>query len=400
MRRISGDIEHSSISQRLSRGVERTSPFQRFGFSLFLVLLLAAFSYAQEENDSADRTATFLAGLAVPAAPVDLPTAPENPWLTHATAMDRAWKRTNKSLAAIASWAPNAVGPAYSADGIMFYFFSGPDFLYAHAFFPEARTYILCGNEPVGAIPDLDNIPPPELSSALANVRHSLESVLDWSFFITKNMKTDLSQSRLNGTLPLLYVFLARTHCTIQSVTPVSINRDGKLAEDTNPSRNSTPGVRIVFTSDVSVLNSQPSTLYYFCSDLSDDGIKSSPGFLRFCEQQGRGVSLLKAASYLMHEPGFSEARQFLLAHSDVILQDDSGIPFRYFEPRQWTFRYYGSYLGPIKVFEKYWQNDVAEATEQTTSSSLPFGFGYQWQPNRSGIMILNRRSTAAPHAN
>ena len=360
-----------------------------------LLLLPALFANAQEQNDSADRTATFLAGLAVPALAVDAPDLGENPWLTHAAEMDRAWKRTDKSRAAIANWAPDAVGPAYFAKGAMFYFFSGPDFLYAHAFFPVAQTYILCGNEPVGAIPDLNRMPVAELPGALANLRHSLESFLDWSFFITKNMKTDLNQIQLNGTLPLLYVFLARSRCTIESVTPVSLNRDGQLTQ-AEAGKGSTAGVRIVFSA-FSTLNSHPSTLYYFCSDLSDDGIKANPGLLRFCEQQGHGVSLLKAASYLMHEHGFSDARQFLLGHSDTILQDDSGIPFHYFEPQDWSFRYYGSYFGPIKVFEKYWQTDLAEATAQNPSASLPFGFGYQWQPNRSGIMIMTRHSPSGP---
>lgn len=68
----------------------------------------------------------------------------------------------------------------------MFYMFSGPDFLYANAFFPYARTYILCGIEPVGALPDVARIDRQVLPFALANLRKSLESVLSFSFFITK----------------------------------------------------------------------------------------------------------------------------------------------------------------------------------------------------------------------
>ena len=37
----------------------------------------------------------------------------------------------------------------------MLYMFSGPDFLYATSFFPNAATYVLAGLEPVGQIPDL-----------------------------------------------------------------------------------------------------------------------------------------------------------------------------------------------------------------------------------------------------
>ena len=39
----------------------------------------------------------------------------------------------------------------------MLYMFSGPDFLYATSFFPNASTYVLAGLEPVGAVPDLTN---------------------------------------------------------------------------------------------------------------------------------------------------------------------------------------------------------------------------------------------------
>ena len=332
-----------------------------------------------------------------------------DPWIVHSAELDRAWKHTQETqLTAIASWAPNALGPAYQTSGTMFYMFSGPDFLYAHAFFPNARTYILCGNEPVGALPDLTTLPPEILPGALGNIRKSLESVLSWSFFITKNMKSDLTQPYLSGTLPLLYVFLARANCTIDSVTPVTIDGNGVLAERASDqsAKGVTPGVRIVFrnASDnrSSIANSAASTLYYFCTDLSDDGIKSTPGLLRFCQRAGRGVSLLKAASYLMHETGFSLVRQFLLGQSDIIVQDDSGIPFRFFEPeigggtipagQSWDIHYYGPYLGPIDVFKQYWQQDLADVYARVPGQPLPFGFGYQWQATKSNLMVASRR--------
>ena len=349
----------------------------------------------------------------------------DNPWIIHSTELDRAWKRTQETqLAAIANWAPDALGPAYHNSGTMFYMFSGPDFLYAHAFFPDARTYILCGNEPVGAVPDLNKIPPEILPVALANIRKSLESVLSWSFFITKDMKTDLTQPQLSGTLPLLYVFLARANCTLDSVTPVTIDRNGVLSAGTASDQNAkgvTPGVRIIFRKASNSSPSPPdprspitdnasSTLYYFSTDLSDDGIKSTPGLMKFCEQQrgenGR-VSLLKAASYLMHEPGFTMVRQFLLDQSDIIVQDDSGIPFRYFfqnaapsslipQPSSihgpWNIHYYGPYVGPIDVFKKYWQPDLAEQFARNPGQPLPFGVGYQWQAQRSNLMVATRK--------
>ena len=263
----------------------------------------------------------------------------------------------------------------------MYYMFSGPDFLYANAFFPNASTYILCGTEPVGPIPDITKMPQHVLPSALANLRKSLDSVLSWSFFITKNMKVDLRQQQLSGTLPLLYVFLARAGCTIDSVELVALDKTGAFVP---AGKGTTSGVKIVFTGPAA----RPQTLYYFTTDLADWAINVYPNFGKFCEQQGQGVTLLKAASYLMHSNNFSKVRGYLLAHSKVILQDDSGIPYRFFTNDKWDLRFYGKYLGPINRFLPNKQPDLEKARAANSAPPLPFSFGYQWQPSRSSLMI------------
>ena len=70
----------------------------------------------------------------------------------------------------------------------------------------------------------------------------------------------------------------------------------------------------------------KPQTLYYFRTDISDDGLKKS-GFLKFAEQLGKGDSFIKSASYLPHADSFSKIREFLLDRSQALVQDDSGIP-------------------------------------------------------------------------
>ncbi len=351
---------------------------------LFAYLLFVARAFAIDP--SADATAKFLAGMPLDGTSLENYAA-DPAWTAHAAEFDRAWARMDQlQLAKIRDWAPQFLGEAYADTGPMFYMFSGPDFLYANAFFPNASTYILCGIEPIGPIPNIQTIPPAVLPSALANLRKSLDSVLNWSFFITKNMKVDLAQTQLNGTLPLLYVFLARGGYTIDSVTMVALDRSGNFVTS---GKANAPGVKIVFSKE----EGAPQTLYYFMSDLGDDGIKSNPGFLKFCEQQGTGVSLLKAASYLMHEEGFSRVRNFLLTHSKVILQDDSGIPRRFFDDRKWDIRYCGQYVGPIEIFKKYQQPDLVRWFAVSAPAPLHFSFGYQWQPSRASLMIATPRT-------
>jgi hypothetical protein len=329
----------------------------------------------------ADATAKFLAGMPVTGTPLE--DAGQDPaWLDHSREFDRAWARLEDlQLAKIRVWAPLYLGPVYEDRAPMFYMFSGPDFLYAHAFFPNASSYILCGIEPVGNVPNIAAIPRPVLHSALGTLRKSLDSVLNWSFFITKNMKVDLTQTQLSGTLPVLDVFLARAGCTIDSVELVALDREGNF---TTPGKGNTPGAKIVFFGP----SGKQQTLYYFASDLANWGIKANPGFLKFCEQQGNGTCLLKAASYLMHEDNFSQVRDFLLTHSKLILEDDSGIPHRFFTNGKWKLRYCGKYVGPIDLFKKDVQPDLAKAHASSVPVPLTFGFGYQWHPSRSSLLI------------
>jgi len=357
-------------------------------------LLIVSFSLvlstqARAVDPFADATAKFLAGLPVRGTSLESHT-PDLEWATHATDLDRAWERLEKQqLSRIRAWAPQFLGEPYADNGPMFYMFSGPDFLYANAFFPNASTYIFCGIEPIGPVPDIDKIPREFVASALANLRKSLDSVLSWSFFITKNMKVDLTQTQLSGTLPILYVFLARAGCTIDSVTPVSLDRAGNFVLE---GKGTTSGIKIVFFGP----GGHEQTLYYFTSDLADWGIKASPGFMKFCEQQGAGVSLLKAASYLMHTNNFNQVRDFLLTHSKVILQDDSGIPHRFFSKEKWNLRHCGRYTGPINTFKEWPQPDLAAESAASKPAPLDFSFGYQWQPSRSSLVIATPKAESS----
>jgi hypothetical protein len=328
---------------------------------LFLSLVLCARALAADPT--ADATAKFLAGLPVKGTPLESHNN-DSGWAAHAADLDRAWARLEKEqLSKIRAWAPQSLGSSSKDTGPMFYMFSGPDFLYANAFFPKAGTYILCGIEPIGPVPDLDKIPPSVLPSALANLRQSLDSLLSTSYFVTKYMRADFKQTQLSGTLPILYVFLARAGYTIDSVRLVALDRDGKFVPE---GKDTTAGVKIVFFAP----SGPKQTLYYFKSDLADQAIKADPGFSKFCDQQSQGVTLLKAACYFMKTNKFSTVRGFLLAHSKIILQDDSGIPLSFLDPAKWDIRSY------------------AKPDDESKPTRLEFSFGYEWKKNHSSLMV------------
>ena len=94
-------------------------------------------------------------------------------------------------------------------------------------------------------MPDLTRLSPGSVGAALYNVERSLSSILSFSFFITKQMKTDLHAGQINGTLPVLYVFLARSGKTIRSVTPMALDDKGATYfANENPGPNAVRGAR------------------------------------------------------------------------------------------------------------------------------------------------------------
>jgi hypothetical protein len=326
-----------------------------------------------------DATAKFLAGLPVTGTPLEALSS-EKAWVRHSTEFEKAWKDLdNRQLSKIRSWEGEYFSEGASSQRPLFYFFSGPDILYGQAFYPKASTYVLAGLEPVGTPPNILGLPEGALPGSLSNLRKSLDSVLSFSFFITKDMKNDLNQNQLSGTLPVLYIFLARSGSKLERTELVWLDPSGAVVD----SKAATPGVKITFSRG----GSGRQTLFYFQTDLSNEGIQSNPGFIKFCEQLGTGNALLKAASYLPHSENFTKARSFLLQHSALIVQDDSGIPVKRFEPAQWNLHCYGNYAGPIDLFKEKFQPALA-AMYQKDTPPLPFAFGYRWRPKESSLIV------------
>jgi hypothetical protein len=223
-----------------------------------------------------------------------------------------------------------------------------------------------------------------------------MNSLFSFSFFITHKMKSQLREGQLYGALPILYVFLARTGKTIHEVNFVRLDEQGNLQianESDAETRVSeidkaatSSGVKIVFSDG----SAPRQTLYYFSTNLADGSFQRS-GFSAFLVKLGPADSLIKSASYLLHEAYFSGVRNLLLNKSATIVQDDSGIPLAYFEATKWRVQAFGHYAGPLPMFAKYYQPRMIELFR--SASPFEFGIGYRWRKNESNLLIARNGS-------
>jgi hypothetical protein len=348
-----------------------------------LVIASASATVRAAERITADDTARFLAGMR-PSEGSPLASLTADPsWQRHARFFDSAFSQLEqRQLSRIRAWSSvNLAAPKPT----MFYMFSGPDFLYADAFYSQATTYVLSALEPAGSVPNLARLPRASVGAALYNVERSMSSILNFSFFITKSMKLDLHDGQLNGAIPILYVFLARSGKTIRDVSPIALDEKGAvIGANDSRRRNITQGVRILFAGS----DGREKTLYYFATDLSNSSVRAS-GFLKFCDTLGLGDSLLKSASYLLYNPNFSTVREFLLAHSASIIQDDSGIPLAFYDSTRWRLFPFGRYVEPIAEFPGRYQPKYAALF--TRAQPMDFGIGYRWRPRESNLLLSIR---------
>lgn len=307
-------------------------------------------------------------------------------WTSYSDASKAGWQVVNKRfMARIGSWRQRSL--ASEASPVAFYPFSGPDAANVLTFFPNAREYVLIGLEPVGCLPSgIEDYN----TAYFSDLRRSLDAVLSVNFFRTNDMSHDLREASVSGVLPLLLFLVTRSGFTVIDVAPITITAEGNVLRIAGPVKGETAGVALRFTDQ----SGEMRTLRYFSLNLQNSRLNRKPGTVKYLSQLPPSDTLIKSASYLMHKSYFSTIRNTILTKSRVIVEDDSGIPFRYFDESAWDVQLYGAYTEPIQMFNHWRQDDLKLAFESRTDiQPLNFAMGYR-HIGESNLLVATRRQS------
>lgn len=325
-------------------------------------------------------------------------------WQKYQKVADKIWEKILKEKRpAMLQWQQKYLQAPNAQEGLLFYPFSGPDFLHASTFFPSAQQIVMMGLEPIGSLPDMENISVHSPENYYKGLERSLYAVLKYSFFITKSMDVDFRgriDKRIDGTLPAIMIFMARTGHRILNYEKVAITRDGGLeVAKTDKDKNIYYGTKLTFHK---VGESKQKTLYFFGVNLSNSpylglgGLKQRSDLSKYLKSLQPQATYLKSASYLMYGGGFSIIREIILQQSKFVLQDDSGMAFKNFtKDNAWDITLFGRYAGPIKLFRHHYQYDMKKAYEKDGGYSikeLPFGIGYQFVKGNSNLILAKKK--------
>lgn len=308
----------------------------------------------------------------------------------HHKQMTISWKKTEEiRLQKMREWVKQELNFTCEKKNTIFYPFSGPDFLNIQILFPCGDNYILFGLEPPGKLREFEKLNQKEMQNYFSYIQSSLYSILNYSFFRTNDMKIDFFK-KLDGIAPILLTFLAYNQNKIIRITDVTLTNENSIIE--NKSDFGIPGIRIYFIDSID--QSKIKKVTYFQIDISNENIKNNIFFLENQKKESPFFTFIKAASYLMHNESFSIIRDFILSNSEIILQDDSGIPLKFFEQKKWDLIFYGMYVEPIPLFKRKFQQDLRKIyLNKNNIKPLPFGTGYNFYPGTSNLMLAIKKN-------
>jgi len=248
-----------------------------------------------------------------------------------------------------------------------------------------------------------------ETGDTLSAVREAVQSLASVNYLQSRKMREELTNSRFRGVVPLLLLLAAGLGHTIREVQPVAIGSEGLLVPDTEEKApqefrrvagNNVPvdivrGIRIDFIDGVEKI---PKSIIYLQIELRDVIFSETGPESRFLTGLSGRNTILKSAVYLLHGSNYGKVRDFLLGISDLIVQDDSGIPYTYFPRSVWEEHLFGTYTRaePLGTLRNPPQQPLLAQRYALGSRPLDFHYGYGvlWGEGRSNIMLFVKKKT------
>lgn len=293
----------------------------------------------------------------------------------HKSSFENIWNEHILELNKVTSWSADNL----NNEDTVFYPFGGPDFNYLDAVFPNCKFSVLIGLEKAGKIPFSDSLSIANYNKILEMVNQTIVTNIGFSFFRTISMKRDLA-GYLEGTLPIVMMFMSRHNYDILNINPVVINDKG-FFEVSQPENEYAYTMNKDFGDAYEIIYKNPDDdfnrkLYYLSMDVGDSAINEQTFGLMMQNYFANQTTFLKAASYLLDRPQFSTIKQMILANSYKILTGPSGMQYRDFD-NSWDIKLYGNYVGPIRLFYDRQQPELKEAYKNGNPEKIDFLFDY-----------------------
>ncbi len=344
-------------------------------------------------NRRATATAQILAGITPnPPDPALQRLVDSDAFKEHQQWMTSSWNQVRHRIQTMDTWRNREIKIPGAQKKNLLYPFSGPDFLNAYVFFPDHARYVFFSLERPGTLPDLESVTLNQFARLLQDVRSAFHDIFERNYFITSYMTKQLTTPWIRGTVPVMATMMALMNRRIVRIEPLDLFPELTHSYEVPDAKRPPVLMRAVRIDFADPNGSGIQQLYYVSLDATDKALEFYPDFLTWVSQYKPATVLIKSASYLLHDQQFSKTRTMLLDAADVLVQDDTGIPYRFISQSPWHVKLYGRYHRPIRPMTYGYQKDLEAAfNARQEQNSLPFPFGYHWRGQQSSLIIAHR---------
>ncbi len=320
------------------------------------------------------------------------------PYQKYVKKADQLWTQIqSQNIQPIQSWRRSL--SLLEQNAHILYPLSGADFINMALMYPEAATYTMIALEDPGHLDEIAQLSATVLGSELNALHASLYSYGARNYFQSKNMRLYFSHKHFSGILPRLIFFITRMGIVIEDIREITLEPDGTISSKPDKRGGFARGSRDGYEfSLVRPDTGKRQRLLYLKQRLGNQIATADNALGHFFSKKSFSHLILKSAVYLFHMKNFEQAGRFLLARAETVVQDDSGFPYHFFDPKIWDIAFYGIYIRfPIEGTIFHVQQDLQAAYRHKGAEPLPFSFGYGIikGKNRSNLLLARKRQDA-----
>jgi hypothetical protein len=274
---------------------------------------------------------------------------------------------------------------------------SGADFINLYHFNPDSPRYIMIGLQKPGHVNNFFDIKQNELHSVFPNIESLVYELTFLNYYTSKRLERDSKNKIISGVAPILMVFIKRFGFTIVNFQQIYLNREGEVVpKDTQEydTKEEIPGIRIQFKKNNDMVLRELFFFKIYLTGKSGNEVTSEGKFLK---SQNRFNLVFKSAEYILQLEEYKPFLDTILAKTDRVIEDESGIPVNYFSKDFWDIKVFGQYIGRIKLKNTpnvSRQHDLDELFKDQSPQLLnfPFGYGILKGKNKSNLIFVQRK--------
>ncbi len=128
----------------------------------------------------------------------------------------------------------------------------------------------------------------------------------------------------------------------------------------------------------------------HIAANLSDDGLKKSPGVLEHLVRKGKVAMMTKAASYVLWRSDFGTLRDAITSHATFMVSDSTGVPPKHWKKAGCAVETYGTFQKSFLETAESTQDELRREWAAQPFRKLPMRFGYPdgSEEKRSHLMV------------